>query len=430
MSDWNFGVGKPVSDIQVIPSHDKDSPSTVVILGRQTLKTVLDTGGTLWSKRLESSPCCMITSPSLMYDKRVISLFTTDTGTLMLYDDTTLKWATQLPYNPACMMRGRLWDRESSATQDGLLVFLSDEGEVTVSYLGSDPTLFTAPPPDSKEVNYNETDRELSKLSALIKQSQKDGTAAVSSSGNLTLKMEVSVSSQLEMCQYPSKVLETEPAVPMVAITVHLHTPSPLTRVRVNLHVTQPLVLSQNTHTITSLTDTETLRIFAFLSDTPIVSSLELNVVTTYMSADGVPHSLHQSVQLPLSLVIKPCPPIKDADFKVTLSTNKPAVSLLELFPEFVLDSSMTNAAGFQLYGGPVITVLSSKTSQRYRLQSENLPSTWIMTDFVKRRLEQKFKKPDGSSDIECSYSSSLPLQEFFQEIDSHFSKRSTQKMF
>ena len=241
--------------------------------------------------------------------------------------------------------------------------------------------------------------------------------------------MEVSVSNQLEMCQYPSKVLETEPAVPMVAITVQLHTPSPLTRVRVNLHVTQPLVLSQNTHTITSLTDTETLRIFAFLSDTHIVSSLELNGVTTYMSADGVPYSLHQSVQLPLSLVIKPCPPIKDADFKVTLSTNKPAVSLLELFPEFVLDSSMTNAAGFQLYGGPVITVLSSKTSQRYRLQSENLPSTWIMTDFVKRRLEQKFKKPDGSSDIECSYSSSLPLQEFFQEIDSHFSKRRTQNL-
>ena len=198
-------------------------------------------------------------------------------------------------------MRGRLWDSKSSATQDGLLVFLSDDVEVTVSYLGSDPTLFTAPPPDSREVNYNETDRELSKLSALIKQSQKDGTTAVSSSENLTLKMEVSVSSQLEMCRYPSKVLETEPAVPMVAITVHLHTPSPLTRVRVNLHVTKPLVLSQNTHAITSLTDTETLRIFAFLSDTHIVSSLELNVVTTYMSADGVPYSLHQSVQLPLS---------------------------------------------------------------------------------------------------------------------------------
>ena len=57
----------------------------------------------------------------------------------------------------------------------------------------------------------------------------------------------------------------------------------------------------------------------------------------------------------------------KWSNLQVTLSTNKPAVSLLEIFPEFVLDSSMSNAAGFQIYGGPRITVLSSKTSQRYR---------------------------------------------------------------
>ena len=173
----------------LILSMDKDDPSTIVILGRQTLLTVLDTGGILWSKRLEFSPRCLLSSPSLMYDKRIISLVTTDTGTLMFYDNSTLKWASQLPYNPACMMRGKLWDREASATRDGLLVFLSEEGEVTVSYLGSDPTLFTAAPPDSREVNYDETDRELSKLSAIIKQSQKEGTNAVSSSGKPTLKV-------------------------------------------------------------------------------------------------------------------------------------------------------------------------------------------------------------------------------------------------
>ena len=36
---------------------------------------------------------------------------------------------------------------------------------------------------------------------------------------------------------------------------------------------------------------------------------------------------------LPIKLIVKPCAPIKDADYKVTLSTNKPAVSLLDLFP-------------------------------------------------------------------------------------------------
>ena len=34
-----------------------------------------------------------------------------------------------------------------------------------------------------------------------------------------------------------------------------------------------------------------------------------------------------------LRLVVKPCAPIKEADYKVTISTNKPAVSLLDLFP-------------------------------------------------------------------------------------------------
>ena len=81
---------------------------------------------------------------------------------------------------------------------------------------------------------------------------------------------------------------------------------------------------------------------------------------------------------------------IEELSSQVTLSTNKPAVSLLELFPEFVLDSSMTNAAGLQQHGGPTVTVLSSKTSQRYRLQSENLPAIWLVTEQVKKRLEQK----------------------------------------
>ena len=84
----------------------------------------------------------------------------------------------------------------------------------------------------------------------------------------------------------------------------------------------------------------------------------------------------------------------------------------------------MTNAAGFQQYGGPVITVLSSKTSQRYRLQSENLPAIWLITEQVKKRLEQRFIRGDGDSDLECSYTSSLPLQEFFNEIDNYFLKR------
>ena len=56
----------------------------------------------------------------------------------------------------------------------------------------------------------------------------------------------------------------------------------------------------------------------------------------------------------------------------------------------------MANAAGFQYYGGPIVTVLSSKTSQRYRLQSDNLPSLWMLTRQIKRTREPKIL---GSAD-------------------------------
>ena len=421
--DWNLGLGQPLLDLQVMQSTDMDEPSVLVALNRQGLSAVLDTGTLLWSKRLEFSPLCLLATPSLVFDSRIVSLVTSDSDTLLFYDNTTLKWAAQLPGKPVALQRGRFWDSSQSAIRDGLLVSLSEEGTLTVSYLGTDPSLHAAAPPDSREVNYEETDRELARLSAKIRQSQKEGAGRDVKTGQPPLKMEVTVAHQLEVCSFPSRVLTIEQAVPMVAVAVKLHSPSPLTRVRVSLQTSPPLAVGQPSHTVNSLTDTQAIRTHVYLASPHPVSSLELSVVCTFVTTDGVPHSLHQTVNLPLSLVIKPCPPVKDADFKVTVSTNKPAVSLLELFPEFVLDSSMTNAAGFQLYGGAVITVLSSKTSQRYRLQSENLAAIWVITNHVLRRLKLRFP-----ADLECGYSSSLPLQEFYMEIDGHFTKRRQEK--
>ena len=41
---------------------------------------------------------------------------------------------------------------------------LSEDGHVSVTFLGTHPTLFSAAPPDSREVNYDETDKELARL--------------------------------------------------------------------------------------------------------------------------------------------------------------------------------------------------------------------------------------------------------------------------
>jgi hypothetical protein len=64
------------------------------------------------------------------------------------------------------------------------------------------------------------------------------------------------------------------------------------------------------------------------------VPTLEVRVVTSYIaSGGGFPRVLHNVTQLPLKLVAFFTAPTKEADFKVTLNTNQPVVSLSQLFP-------------------------------------------------------------------------------------------------
>lgn len=50
-----------------------------------------------------------------------------------------------------------------------MIVTLSDDGHLQCSYLGTDPSLFQAPKVESRELNYDELDKELKELQKLIK---------------------------------------------------------------------------------------------------------------------------------------------------------------------------------------------------------------------------------------------------------------------
>ena len=87
-------------------------------------------------------------------------------------------------------------------------------------------------------------------------------------------------------------------------------------------------------HCIIRTGDVHTTEVECYINETrSIPCSLDLTATVTYLNAKGVPTVVTSVAPLPLRLVVKPCPPIKDADYKITISTNKPAVSLLDLFP-------------------------------------------------------------------------------------------------
>lgn len=57
---------------------------------------------------------------------------------------------------------------------------------------------------------------------------------------------------------------------------------------------------------------------------------------------------------------------------------------------------------------------------ERYRIQSEQFEDLWLITNELIIRLKEYFEK-QGIKDFSCSFSGSVPLQEYFELIDHHF---------
>lgn len=68
----------------------------------------------------------------------------------------------------------------------------------------------------------------------------------------------------------------------------------------------------------------------------------------------------------------------------------KPPLSRFEpatLRSDLALDANMSSAAGVEYYTGSTVTILASKTSQRYRLQSDDFHALWLITEELVRRI-------------------------------------------
>ncbi len=165
------------------------------------------------------------------------------------------------------------------------------------------------------------------------------------------LTVDVDVSKTIEQCYHQTMITEEEDDIPMVRINLTLSASTPLTKVRVAIDVIEPMVVTKSSIVINSLSrlhfayfffceiavvftaDVYKTEVGCYLYYPVIPSSMEFTVTAAYLSGQGMPTVVTNVTNLPLRLIVKPCAPIKEADYKVTISTNKPAVSLLDLFP-------------------------------------------------------------------------------------------------
>lgn len=421
--DWTLNIGEQALDICIVSFNQ--SASSVFILGERNFFCLKDNGQIRFMKKLDCSPSCFLPYCSVS-EGTINTLIGNHNNMLHIYQDVTLKWATQLPHIPVAVRVGCLHDLK------GVIVTLSDDGHLQCSYLGTDPSLFHAPKVESRELNYDELDTELKELQKIIKDVNKSQGIWPMTEREDDLKVSAMVSANFDSLSQATDAEVGTDLVPSVTVKVTLQSRVALQKAKLSIYVQPPLVLTSDQFTFEyiapEMTRAVAFSIFAKGNYTP--PELEGNAVVSYSrptdrNPDGVPRVIQCKFRLPLKLICLPGQPSKTASHKLTIDTNKSPVSLLSLFPGFAHQSEddQVNVMGFCFLGGSRVTLLASKTSQRYRIQSEQFEDLWLITNELIIRLQEYFEK-QGIRDFACSFSGSLPLQEYFELIDHHFELR------
>ncbi|XP_012890621.1 PREDICTED: protein PTHB1 isoform X1 [Dipodomys ordii] len=420
--DWTLNIGEQALDICIVSFSP--SASSLFVLGERNLFCLKDNGQIRFMKKLDCSPSCFLPYCSVS-EGTINTLIGNHSSMLQIYQDVTLKWATQLPHVPVAVRVGSFHDLK------GVVVTLSDEGHLQCSYLGTDPSLFQAPIIESRELNYDELDVEMKELQKIIKDFKSQGVWPTTERED-DLEVSVTVSPNFDSVSQAIDVELGTDLVPSITVKVTLQNRVVLQKAKLSVYVQPPLVLTCDQFTFEfmepEMTSTVAFSVYLRRSYTP--SELEGNAIVSYTrptdrNPDGIPRVIQCKFRLPLKLVCLPDQPSKTASHKLTIDTNKSPVSLLSLFPGFANQSEddQVNVLGFRFLGGSRVTLLASKTSQRYRIQSEEFEDLWLITSELILRLKEHFEK-QGTKDFACSFSGSLPLQEYFELIDHHFELR------
>ncbi|XP_018340743.1 PREDICTED: protein PTHB1 [Trachymyrmex septentrionalis] len=387
--DWSYNIGEAVLDIDAVTLSSFEVG--ILILGEKSLYCLKDNCVTLkYSKRLEYKALCF--QPYVIEpDGKLMVLVIADTNTLMIYEGTTLRWSAQLPFTPVAVTRAHFQHL------DGVIVVLSEEGQLEACYLGSEPSLFIAPPLHRRGYDYVAAEDELIELRKLAKKNKASGNQLSDVTMDAELIISVAVSADLEPGprgnQDDSKD-DTEGRNLMCRITIELSTYMTLRDVQVCVDVTKPFVADKDRHVITNLCDRHVLRAMIYpTADLPAMSS-DVRITASYETADrGSLRVLQKTTQLPLKMMLRACPPENTSTFTATIKCSESLVAFSQLFPEFTGDVQRQNwnVLGLQnLQTGSVVTIVSGATSNRYRVQSNDGLSMALVVQQLVNRLKDK----------------------------------------
>lgn len=423
--DWTFNIGENAVNIVV---GNFSNMSAIFVLGERAFYCLQCNGSLLFMKKFEYNPSCILPYASLK-EETINLLVGTHNKTMMIYQNVTLAWAAQLPHIPVDVKMANF------SSIKGIIVTLDETGYIYCSYLGTDPSLFVAPSSESRDLQYDEIENEMKELQKVIRESAANSELIVkpSEKDEITINAMVPTSLDEISCAVPDENGETFPSI-TVQLNLECHSNQLIENVMLAIDAGYPILCNKPSYVIPSIGDTTVstvIEVSFYLCGSSIPSTMKVRAIATFTTMSDAPRISQCEFELPLCLVCRGCQPVKNAVCKLTLDTNKAPVNLGELFPEMVEDTPIPLVAlGIEYYNGPAVTILASKTSQRYRIQCDKFEGLWLVVREMVTRLRSHFAKLEDGAPLRLSFMGPLPLQHYFDLIDNHFEQRLNQQKY
>lgn len=410
IADWSFSLGEQPLDIAMVELPN--APGSLLVFGERTLFAFKPSGVLQFCMRMDYTQACMF--PYSNDNGGTLNiLVATQASTLLIYQDTTLKWAAHLDFTPVAIAKATI------ANIPGIVVVLSEDGKLSCCYLGTEPSLFAAPVPERGAFVFKDAEQELRELRKVIKLSTNNTT---SKGSDLRIRVQTSISSEQSSAECDNHGHDF--CLPTALLKIHLQASTPINNLYISIHATRPLSASPSRFTLNSLSDHHQEVLAVQQSGEALPSSLEVGIVAIFQNNNGATRTVQTSPCLPLNVVVRACSVDKALDHKITIETNKQMVALSDLFPEYLSDPGSQDI-GMEFLDGSQVVVLASRSSQKYRLQSTCLAALWLPTWELIRRLNRYYKRASPQDDtFKCSCNSTLPFQEYFDVIDKHYETR------
>lgn len=438
---YSYNLGESILDIEV---YTQNNNCSVLVLGERNLFCFNEMCNLKFMKKFDYNPSALCVYPIIGKEESIVNsnsinfIITTHSKNLFVHEDVKVKWAAQLNYVPVQICVAKINEI------NGVIVTLSEDGKLECSYLGTEPAFLNPllKEEGSKPFNFESAEQEYRALQSQIKNAIMNTGMVVAPSKKSGLIMSIDVPNKLDSLSrnFDTELNDPIDPIPSINCKLSLKCMEGAQNVRVVVNCKQPLVAVPDNICFASINTIAYEQEICFYPKTRhIPSSLDVSICASYSyMANGAPRVAECRFKLPLKLVMKaglqgskvdnePKESNKSQIKKITIETNRSCVNLTEIFPEFAASyiSANGNVISAQFYGMANMNIIIQAAKSgigRYRLQSDNYESLWLISKEFVTRLNTFYTKQ--SQTLELMYQENLPTEELRIIIDKHLDLR------